>query len=87
MEQLSGRDLAKQVAYSINSFNFSNREFIDQMHSEHRTLQQNFMRLVLEYIVSTAETRHYDDRNEASVLAARKLLKTIEENHIYLPLI
>ena len=87
MEQLNGKDLAKQVAYSINNMNFDNKEFCEQMHMEHRTLQQNFMRLLFEYIRSTAEQEYYDERNSASVMAARELLRVIETEHISLPYI
>lgn len=87
MEQLSGKDLAKLVAYSINSLNFKEEDFCEQMHKEHKTLQQNFMRLIFEYIRSTADQKSYDERNAASVAAARELLRVIETEHMSLPYI
>lgn len=80
MEQMDGKELAKQVAYSINSFNFNDKEFCEQMHREHRTLQQNFMRLIRTYIRETAKMQEYeyDDRNEASVMMCKKLVEIME---------
>lgn len=87
MEQMNGKELAQAVAYAINSFNFDAGEFCEQMHKEHRTLQQNFMRLIRRYIEETAKQEYFDDRNEASVMACRKLSQCIEDNDIYLPFI
>lgn len=84
---MTEQELAKEVANGINNMCFSDEEFCKEMHKQHRTLQQNFMRLIVEYIRTTAEQEFYDDRNEASVEAAKKLLKTIEDENIFLPYI
>ena len=82
MEQMNGKELAEQVAYSINFFGFDNKAFCKQMHTEHRTLQQNFMRLIRTYIEETArmEKWEFDDRNEASVMMCRKLVEIMEND-------
>lgn len=87
MEQMDGKELAKTVAYAINSYNFDNKDFCEQMHREHRTLQQNFMRLIREYLKSTAETEYYDGRNEASVMFARKVMESVDPDDMKLPFI
>lgn len=84
---MTEQELAREVANGINNTCFKDEVFCAEMHKEHRTLQQNFMRLILEYIKSTAEQECYDDRNEASVLAAKKLQKVIEKENIFLPYI
>lgn len=87
MEQLNGKELAEQVAYSINSYNFNDAEFVKQMHREHRTLQQNFMRLIKLYIKETAALDNYDDRNEDSVMMCRKIMRRLDECDMMLPYI
>lgn len=84
---MNGKELAEVTANAINNLTFSDEDFCDEMHKEHRTLQQSFMRLALEYIKTTAEQENYDERNRASVEAARKLAKVIEEEHLALPYI
>lgn len=87
MEQWNGKDLAEQVAYSMNSYNFNSAEFVKQMHKEHRTLQQNFMRLIRKYIEETAKLEYYDDRNEASVMMCRKIMEKLDPDDMMLPFI
>lgn len=89
MEQYNGKELARVVADSLNSFNFNNDEFCKQMKFEHRTIQQNFMRLVRRYIEDTAsaEKWDYDDRNEASVMFARAIMQNVDPDDMRLPFI
>lgn len=87
MEQMNGTELAKAVAYAINSYNFSDEDFVKQMHMEHRTLQQNFMRLIRRYIEETANLKYYDGRNEASVMFARKVMENVDPDDMRLPFI
>ena len=90
MEQMNGKELAKAVANAINSFNFSDEDFCEQMHKEHRTLQQNFMRLIRRYIEETAKQEEwygYDGRNEASVMFARKVMENVDPDDMRLPFI
>lgn len=84
-----GRELAREVSNMLNSFNDDNMEaFVDEMNREHRTLQQNFMKLLVFWIRLQAEkTEHqYDARNEASVLLAKQIVEKLE-NRLHLPLI
>lgn len=90
MEQMNGKELAEAVAYAINSYSFNAKDFCEQMHKEHRTLQQNFMRLIRRYIEETARLEHFDERNEASVMMCRKLVEIMgndEGNNFCLPYI
>ena len=87
MEQYNGKELAEVVVYAINSFNFNDEDFCEQMHKEHRTLQQNFMRLIRRYIEDTAKLEYYDDRNEASVMLCRKIMDKLDGEDVTLPFI
>ena len=48
--------------------------------NDHPTLQQSFMRMVVQFIEKMADKPYYDGRNEASVKLAKKLKPIIEEN-------
>jgi len=53
-------------------------EFVNFILSDHRTLQQNMGRIVAELIkgwAEDAENGHYDLRNEATVLWAKKVME------------
>jgi len=61
-------------------------EDIEAIVSSHRTLQQSIMReFVCELIKKWSEQDYYDDRNKATVLLCKELMKTINES--YLPFI
>lgn len=66
-----------------------NKEFVEYIvHRTHRTLNQGIMGLVFDIIkeeAKLAETMRYDARNEASVMACKKLSKELED--VYLPFI
>lgn len=66
-----------------------NKEFVEYIvHRTHRTLNQGIIGLVFDIIkeeAKLAETMRYDARNEASVMACKKLAKELED--IYLPFI
>ena len=47
---MTGPELAKEIASSLNSFSFDTKGFCKEMMQEHRTLQQSFMRLIRDYI-------------------------------------
>lgn len=84
---MDAKELAKETSSAINSFSFKPKDFCEQMGREHRTLQQSFTKLCLEWIKYCADMEHFDGRNELSVMACRKLKKVIEEENIVLPMI
>ena len=55
-------------------------KLVDLMSKDHRTHQQNFTRLMLEYLKNIADNE-YDLRNEASVKVARELKATVSVIH------
>ena len=73
---MTGTELAKEIASSLNSFGFDTKGFCKEMMQEHRTLQQSFMRLIRDYIEYVAEQPDYmfDGRNEASRDFAKQVM-------------
>ena len=70
----------KQVEKMVNDFGFQDEELAKSMANDHPTLQQSFMRMVVQFIEKMADKTYYDDRNKASVQLAKKLKPIIEEN-------
>lgn len=70
----------KQVEKMVNDFGFQDEELAKSMANDHPTLQQSFMRMVVQFIEKMADKSYYDDRNKASVQLAKKLKPIIEEN-------
>lgn len=70
----------KQVEKMVNDFGFQDEELAESMANDHPTLQQSFMRMVVQFIEKMADKSYYDGRNEASVKLAKKLKPIIEEN-------
>ena len=59
--------LAKDWEMAVNSFSFNPERFAAAIPDMHPTLQQSLYRLIKACIkVMADETRHYDERNQAS---------------------
>lgn len=73
-----GRNAAKQVSDIVNYSSGSGTDaFLEQMSREHRTLQQSFTRMCLQWLEQVAERKgpqNVDGRNEASQKIAEKLI-------------
>ncbi len=80
---MNGTELAKVIGNSLNTFSFDKKGFCETMMKEHRTIQQNFMRLIRDYIEYVSEQPDYmfDGRNEASRDFAKKVMQ-IEDNQL-----
>ena len=59
---------------------------IKELQVTHRTLQQNFWRVMVEVVRQYSEFRH-DLRNEGSVELCKAITKFLDENPQYLPYI
>jgi hypothetical protein len=75
------------LGYALNNFNYKEQAelFFGRLSREHRTLQQNFWRMMIKVIEKYADSEWYDARNEASVQMCR-VLKTALENNYFLDL-
>ena len=74
-----------QLSMFVNSFDFDAKEAAKAMASDHRTIQQGYMRLVCSFIEEMANQPSCDDRNRASVEVAKQLYEITK--NAYLPLI
>jgi hypothetical protein len=66
---------AREISRVINDFGFSPSEVAEAMANEHRTLQQSFTSLCLEWLrLCASEDYRYDGRNELSHIVAKELV-------------
>lgn len=86
--KLSAEELAKAIGDSVNGSDFDEEVFVETMMREHRTIQQNAMRVWTKLVERYAELpeTHYDMRNEGTVLMCRSIRdKVFVENGAFLP--
>ena len=87
-KQLNGKDLAEIISFSLNSYGFDSKAFVETMLREHRTIQQSFMReIIVPYLKALSETTYYDVRNEASMNLAKAIMQRTTEDERCLPFI
>jgi len=81
------KKLADEITNYLNTFGDKSKDFNDAMSTEHRTLQQNFTRLVLGWVEHVAsDSYRMDGRNEASHNTCKQLMegfRTIQEREGY----
>jgi hypothetical protein len=71
----SAESAAEFMENFVNNFSCPKREFIKLMSNKHRTLQQSFTKLCLEWIETVASPEYtYDGRNEGSHRICKRLL-------------
>lgn len=73
--------MAMEIAQYVNC-NHDNKKFVKAMAREHRTLQQQFTRTCVEWLLDLAERENYDLRNEASVKFAKSIKEQLENAEI-----
>lgn len=78
---------AANISRMINNLGFPYKVVAKELASEHRTLQQSFMRLCVAYIQEMATHESYDARNERSVLLAKEIVKNIPSDMLILPMV
>lgn len=84
-----GKDVAELMTKFVNSFSIDEKNFIEKMGGEHRTLQQSFTKLCWLWFVKMAElgsAGRFDDRNKASVELAQKVVQAFKDE-AYFPMI
>jgi len=83
----NGEYIAREVSTFLNNMGSRRSEtgeklFIKRMAHEHRTIQQKFTSLTVDWIKHLSEQQHWDDRNEASVLLAKDIFSKINPDKI-----
>jgi hypothetical protein len=71
-------EVFKLLNYMCNDKDLT-KEFLDHLAREHRTLQQNFFRM-LQILIENHAENSFDDRNAASVNWAKKVKDLRDEN-------
>ena len=83
-----GREMAEQLAQFTNSFdNGCQQAFAEGMLRQHRTLQQNVVRMFMSYMDMLAEQDDYDLRNQASIRLAKRIKRLMDDEHVTLPFV
>lgn len=75
------KQVTKDISDMVNNMSFSQEEreqFAEEIMKDHRTLQQSTMRLFYTVIKAWAESDNYDARNEATILACKEIVETLE---------
>lgn len=71
---------ARTISRFVNDCGFPDDEIAEYMATEHRTIQQSFMRLCMKFIKKMSEQEYWDGRNEASVKMAKKIMEALDNN-------
>ena len=71
-------EMAEKMSNYVNCMSTDYEDFVKTMKCSHRTLQQNFTKLCIEWLKSLSEQEYYDDRNEASVLFAKSIKEQLD---------
>ena len=82
MADQRAKQLATHITDEINCI-FDNKEFVEQMSREHRTLQTEFTTLCLEWLMKCREMYEdgrYDGRNEYACKMGKALCDYIESD-------
>jgi hypothetical protein len=75
------QQVVSEITRFVNSYTVANDEFIAEMSTEHRTLQQSFTKLVLKWMEYCASIDYrYDDRNKASHDICKKMIDAFRES-------
>jgi hypothetical protein len=77
----TGKEMASEMTDFVNTFSSdSKKEFVQAMANEHRTLQQSFTRLCLEWIEHCASQEYRTDgRNESSHTTCKIMVEAYKE--------
>ena len=83
---MTGKEFANVCSEFVNNYTADTEGFAKAMSREHRTLQQSFTRMIVEYLKLQAQERD-DARNQASINFSKKVVKMLEEDNIAFPMI
>ena len=89
LKNMNGGLMAELMAEFVNTFNSDNKNFVESMAIQHRTLQQAFTGLCLNWFayLATLNENQYDARNEYSVKVAKTIAEKIPDIKYGTPMI
>lgn len=70
---------ADAIANNLNCMSLDAKEIAEGMLKQHRTLQQAFVRVAVEYLKLLFKTKWYDGRNEAAFKFAESIQEQLEK--------
>jgi hypothetical protein len=77
--KLTPKEMADAMTDFLNSYNPPTQDFMVSMKSQHRTLQQLFTSVCIEWLLECAKDEYRTDaRNEASKLVSKKIKEAFE---------
>jgi len=78
---------ARKISDAINDMGLNYYEAGRYLANDHPTLQQNFMRLAVEFISQEASKNvfHFDDRNVETVKLCKEIQIVFDRLGVYLP--
>ena len=80
MDKLTAKQTVENVTDYLNSFSSKEKEFIEEMSKEHRTLQQSFTKLCLAWVEHCASPEYrFDGRNEQSHNISKDILEGFKQ--------
>jgi len=87
MTNLSDKEVQDQVSGMVNNMCFDSAEYVESVLRDHRTLQQNQFRLIVDMLKGWEklnDTKYYDLRNEQTVKMSKVMLEAMraEQNGV-----
>lgn len=80
-EKDMNQQIAEHIMTEVNHF-CNTEKIAEYMSREHRTLQQTFTKLCVDWLKQLAVTEYYDERNKASVELAKSLMDIPEAKEV-----
>lgn len=82
MEKNKAQNIAREMSNFVNSYSNRNKEFNLEMANEHRTLQQSFTKLCLQWIEYVASDEYRTDgRNQDSHDVCQKMVQAFQKEN------
>jgi len=78
------QEVVNYLSHFVNNFNCPVEEVTNLIMMEHRTLQQNLMRLIMKLIEKWSQQEYYDLRNEGTIKLCKRIMEAVKDD-IYLP--
>lgn len=86
-KRVTGEEIACQLSDFVNSaFDSEKRDFVEEVVTDHRTLQQDTFIMFLKCVETWAnyyENGLHDPRNEYTCKASKVIIEALKENDLY----
>lgn len=77
--------ISNKISDSLNCMGIDYKRIGLNLAHDHPTLQQNFMRLIVNFIEAESRNEYVDPRNEGTVELCKKFQAVIDQEGAYLP--